>query len=117
MTIRYRCAIPICNGYTIFALILMSLNICREGMGFPVTSGPGMDFTRDGEFEPGMDQDRGMVKNGAMAIGAVGLAAVAYKALKGKKCKKSKYGHNSSRELEFESNAKDYSEGFGDEFY
>ena len=105
-------------GYTIFALIITSLNICREGMGFPITSGPpGMEFTRDGDFEPGMGQDRGMVKNGAMAIGAVGLAAVAYKALKGKKCKKNKYGHNSSRELEIESNAKDYSEGFGDEFY
>ena len=87
-------------------------------MGFPITSGPpGMEFTRDADFEPGMGQDRGMVKNGAMAIGAVGLAAVAYKALKGKKCKKNKYGQNSSRELEIESNAKDYSEGFGDEFY
>ena len=83
-----------------------------------MTSGPpGMDFTRDVEFESGIGEDRGMVKNGAMAIGAVGLAAVAYKALKGKKCKKNKYGHNSSRELEIESNAKDYSKGFGDEFY
>ena len=111
-----------CNAtaisYTIFTLIITLLNICREGMGFPITSGPpGMEFTRDADFEPGMGQDRGMVKNGAMAIGAVGLAAVAYKALKGKKCKKNKYGHNSSRELEIESNAKDYSEGFGDEFY